>query len=381
MRIYRIQTNKTLFAFGDAIGDVPVLNTTLATYQESVCRSAKLSIIDMPKPIQNHQSSQGYFEFDESLLFSAAFLSEAVSVAKRSSQTKHIQFAIAPQQSLQRFSLPVANQQTQWLFPFYYRVPNATDTEVVELKGREFPINNPIPKQIVPTGSYNTHQNPVFAAEIISPFHLLQANVGLNLNRSNNLLKLLPKCLYERFANPHARLAMLGLKFTNRKGKNCHIHPSAVVEGCILGDNVTIGANAVVRLSIIGDHTFIGDAAVVNYSVIGNHNYVMTGNHLQFCLTYPSVFTIHGPYQFSVFGKNTAVFATINCDIRLDEKTIAIPTANGIVDSQQHLLGIAYGHDAKVGASNIIAAGRIVPNNAILNPPDFIRLKFDQPDA
>jgi hypothetical protein len=107
----------------------------------------------------------------------------------------------------------------------------------------------------------------------------------------------------------------------------------------------------------------------------------MTGNHLQFCLTYPSVFTIHGPYQFSVFGKNTAVFATINCDIRLDEKTIAIPTANGIVDSQQHLLGIAYGHDAKVGASNIIAAGRIVPNNAILNPPDFIRLKFDQPDA
>ena len=107
----------------------------------------------------------------------------------------------------------------------------------------------------------------------------------------------------------------------------------------------------------------------------------MTGNHLQFSITYESVFTIHGPYQFSIFGRNTAVFATINCDIRLDEKTIAIPTQNGIVDSQQHLLGIAYGHEAKVGASNIIAAGRIVPNGTILNPPDFIHLKFDDTDG
>ena len=30
------------------------------------------------------------------------------------------------------------------------------------------------------------------------------------------------------------------------EGKGCTIHPSAVVEGCLLGDYVTIGANAVV---------------------------------------------------------------------------------------------------------------------------------------
>lgn len=116
-----------------------------------------------------------------------------------------------------------------------------------------------------------------------------------------------------------------------------------------------------VRLSILGDNTYVGDSAVVNYSVLGRDNYVMTGNHLQFSLTYESVFTIHGPYQFSIFGRNTAVFATINCDIRLDEKTIAIPTQNGIVDSQQHLLGIAYGHEAKVGLQTLLPQVELYP--------------------
>jgi len=48
-------------------------------------------------------------------------------------------------------------------------------------------------------------------------------------------------------------------------GKNCKIHPTAVIEdGAIIGDNVTIGANSVVRSgSEIGDNTYIGCCSVV----------------------------------------------------------------------------------------------------------------------
>ena len=242
--------------------------------------------------------------------------------------------------------------------------------------GQEIGFSMPMPRQIVPSGDYHLNMNTVYASEILSPFHLLQANMLLNLNRTLSTQLLLPTFFRERFVKPFGALTRIGLKMMNRYGKGCHIHPSAVVEGCILGDNVVVGANSVLRLSIIGSNTFIGDSAVVNYSVVGENNYVMTGNQLGLCLTYEDVFTIHGPYQFSVFGKSTAVFATINCDIRLDSKTIKIETALGVMDSRQHLLGIAYGHRSKVGASNIIAAGRMVPNDAVLNPPDFIHLKF-----
>jgi acetyltransferase-like isoleucine patch superfamily enzyme len=247
----------------------------------------------------------------------------------------------------------------------------------VKLKGKEFPMQLAIPTQVVPTGTYTTHFNTLFAVEIISPFHLLQANIGLNVGRMIPFPSTLPVSIFKWFSKPFSRRTLWGLKRRNQIGKNCQIHPTAVIEGCQIGDNVIVGANAVLRLSIIGENTYIGDTAVVTFSIVGKNNYIMTGNHIQFCLTYESVFTIHGPYQFSIFGKNTAVFATINCDIRLDEKTISIPTENGIIDSKQYLLGIAYGHYCKVGASNIIAAGRIVPNRAILNPPDFIHLKFD----
>ena len=67
----------------------------------------------------------------------------------------------------------------------------------------------------------------------------------------------------------------------------------------------------------------------------------------------------------------------INCDIRLDEKTIKIPSSKGVIDSDQRILGVAYGHKSKTGGGNIIAAGRIVPNNKIIAPPDNIILKFD----
>lgn len=381
MIVRRVISGKRLHAFGDRIGDVPVLHTHLAKYQAEVCDSLGIQLRDINAEEVAQSQSHRILEFDESLLFSKGFLKAILRWIEKEKPKNHIQFGIKNKESLQRFSLPINNQETPRVFPIFYKNPGAKHTEIVELCGREFEMKLRVPPQIVPCGYYSTNMNEVFAAEIISPFHLLQANMGLNFNRTIALQKYLPRFLATPLAEPFGKLATLGLKWTNRKGKNCKIHPSAVVEGCILGDNVVIGANAVVRLSVIGSDTHIGDAAVVNYSIVGKDNYVMTGNHLQFSLTYESVFTIHGPYQFSIFGRHSAVFATINCDIRLDEKTISIPTANGIVDSKQHLLGIAYGHSSKVGASNIIAAGRIVPNDTVLNPPDFIHLKFDTPNA
>ena len=53
-----------------------------------------------------------------------------------------------------------------------------------------------------------------------------------------------------------------------RRGKRCRIHPSAVVEGCWLEDDVEIGANAVVRGCVIGHGVIIEDLAMVEFSVL-----------------------------------------------------------------------------------------------------------------
>jgi hypothetical protein len=376
MKIVRVHKNFTLRGLGDKIQDVPVLDTTLGKYQKSVCDAMRLELIDVSELEQLTGISEPYFYFDANCVFTEDFLKLAILQIKSHGQNASYQIGLRLTECIQRFSLPTEENSATRRLPFYFQSGNTSDVIYLELEGEEFELNTPMPPQIVRTGHYSLNQNSVFAATIISPFHLLQANMGLNMNRCIGLQRLIPRALRKTLSKPFSRFAIMGLKTINRKGKNCKIHPSAIIEGCIIGDNVTIGANCVIRLSIIGDGTFIGDAAIVTYSVIGERNFVATGNQLSLCLTYPDVFTIHGPYQFTLFGKSSSVFATINCDIRLDQKTIRIDTDHGVIDSEQYLLGISYGHDTKVGGSNIIAAGRFVPNNTVLNPPDFIHLKF-----
>jgi hypothetical protein len=93
-------------------------------------------------------------------------------------------------------------------------------------------------------------------------------------------------------------------------------------------------------------------------------------------MSYEEVYLIHGPYQFSIYGNNVAVFATINCDFRLDQKTIKIMTRHGLIDTGQQFLGIAFGHRSKVGGGNVVAPGRIVPNDYWLSSPDSIVTGF-----
>ncbi|MEN9700093.1 MAG: hypothetical protein RLZZ301_1291 [Bacteroidota bacterium] len=375
--IYRYGANAQLFGFEDPILEVPILNQTLDQYQKAVCAQCGFQIVDLNNIDELPEQAETLWYFDAKLVFTAAFFraaQEAVQIEKGS----HFQFGLDVLPSVRQHSLPTEPDLEVRTFPFFFRRKDAVSKlERIDLSGKEFEWEIDMPTQIIPSGRYSLNQNAVFASLLLSPFHLLGANMALNLNRSLPFQEKLPEWLRTRITKPFTRLTSFGLRRMNQKGRNCRIHPSAVVEGCVLGDNVTIGANAVVRMSVIGAGTFIADTAVVSFSVLGEKNFVSTGNHLVNSMTYESVFTIHGPYQYSIFGKNSAVFATINSDIRLDLKTIKIPTEQGVHDSGQLLLGVAYGHACKIGGSNIIAAGRLVPNGYVLNPPDFITLKFE----
>ena len=69
--------------------------------------------------------------------------------------------------------------------------------------------------------------------------------------------------LQVRSINPHTIARRIGTE-----GKNCKIHPTAVIEACEIGDNA-IGPYAVVRASIIGDGAVIEEHAAADLSVLG----------------------------------------------------------------------------------------------------------------
>ncbi len=371
---YRLRQGKRLHAFGDEILEVPILGTPLAEHHRVAVEANGCELREVG--CRSEIADERYFVFDEDLFFTPEFIAGVLELAGNS--TTSLRFGLAANSFNERFVLPHDCDPSNALrFNIHY-VEAGDDAPADAVVPQEvFPSQVSVPDQIVRGGAYSCDQCSVFASRLASPFHLLQVNLAANFKRLTKARSGIPPWLVERVAPLHSLLYVRSLRRLNRLGRNCRVHPTAVLENAVLEEGVVVGANSIIRHSYIGAGSTINDNTSIINSVLGKRNVVASGNHINLCMTYDDVFLIHGPYQFSIFGRSSAVFAVINCDIRLDQKTISIPTDIGLVDSRQPLLGIAYGHHSKVGGGNIIAAGRIVPNHKRIDPPSTIILKVE----
>ena len=373
MNFYRLKSNTRLHVFNDPIGDVPVLGIALKEQQQNFITSVKGKLIDVENKNDIRESGD-YFVFTDDLFFSLAFLKKVVEAVLKTNTS--LQFCLGKTIFNERYILPHPNYKNGYYqFNFlYYNEKKEPKEHLLDKNIYEYSVT--IPPQIVKGGNYRMDMCDTFASHIISPFHLLFVTLAQNLCRIDSKQKMIPQFLKEKFGAPGTFWYYRALRKMNKFGKNCKIHPTAIIEGSEIGDNVFIGANAVIRLSVLKNNCTVSDNVGVINSFLDEGTYIANCNYINSCVTYKEVFLIHGPYQLSIFGENSACFAVINCDIRLDQNTIKIPTSYGIIDSKQPLLGIAYGHRSKAGGGNIIASGRIMPNDYILNPPDSIILNF-----
>ncbi len=374
MKFYRLKTGRNLFSFGDRIGEVPVYEKPLAELQYSIIHALGFELIEVTNEKEILDSH--YFIFEDDLVFTKNFVKKVLK-ASRTLPDQALRFCLNPNTFNTRYCLPQSLLEEENLkFSFYYRVKASAATQDFYIPQEIYENRISIPKQILQEGFYSFDQCDTFVIQILSPFHLLQANLAFLFLNYVGLRTLLPEFIIKRWLATNSKLFFRALSLRNKIGKNCKIHPTAILEGCELGDNVTIGAYSVVRVSKLGSGTSLEEHTLVKYSVLGKNNYVSNGNQINACMTYDEVFLIHGPYQFSIFGKAATAMAVINCDLRLDQKSIQIETSRGRLDSKQYLFGIAYGHGAKIGGGNIILPGRIVPNFLSLAPPSFTKTSF-----
>lgn len=162
-------------------------------------------------------------------------------------------------------------------------------------------------------------------------------------------------------------------------GADTYIHPTAVVEGSVIGRGCRIGAHCVVRHSVIGDHVQLHDGAKAEFSVIDDGSWLMHDLVLYRCLVEKEVFLIHGPYQFSYFMNHSAAFACIMMDYRPDAKPIRINTEHGVCDYHGRFLGALLEENAKVFGGTLTTPGITIPvdqqvcaqSEHVTRPKDF----------
>jgi hypothetical protein len=171
----------------------------------------------------------------------------------------------------------------------------------------------------------------------------------------------------------------------NERAKNVEIHPSAVVELCVLGEGVKIGPHAVVRGSILGPGAKVDPFATVNASVLGAGARAGRYAYLNLCTLYPGAMVSKGDgYQVSVFGEKsfmawgaTALDLSFGGPVKVESDGVGSER----VSCGQHFMGVAVGHRAVVGNAVRLRYGVSIPNNGMVVDPgdDLLRQWGDGP--
>ncbi len=145
-------------------------------------------------------------------------------------------------------------------------------------------------------------------------------------------------------------------------GRRCKVHPTAILDGCVLGDDVHVGPYSVLRGCWVGDGTHIEDHVTARLSAIGPHAHV--GNYSMFNLSVLGQRSSVGHIgaQVCAIGDDCFVstFATLH-DLNL-RGNVRVRWGDRVLDTGVPFLGVALGHGVRLGAGVTIASGRDVPN-------------------
>lgn len=204
----------------------------------------------------------------------------------------------------------------------------------------------------------------IFIADVV--FGVFSSGVKVEKRLKEDLkfkIKVLSKALYEgRQVLECSELVQIG--------KDCVIDPRAVIHGpTIIGDKVTIGAGAVIENCIIGNNVNISQDVQVMLSVVGDGTFLPFKAAL-FMTTIMdnSMVAQNTCLQMCVIGKNTFIGAgSTFTDYNLIPAPIrAMDGNNELKDANRPVIGGCVGHNCRIGSGMIIYPARTIESDVVL---------------
>jgi acetyltransferase-like isoleucine patch superfamily enzyme len=379
MKAYRISTGRTITPFKDSVGDVRILDVPLREVQEEALKSAQYDLVDTPP------KDEPFLLISDRVWCSVPLLERIREIRGRIRITDPRW--ISSTHSLQELSdgaydLAILDGGME---PTFVGVP---------LHDFDAEIRNGDPLDLHPAIQHAARD------VCLTPFSIHHIDHWSHIPRVNQLAILAQMELTRHRWKQSGLIGRLGMilgflwkvrSFSRRTilrrigsiGKNCTIHPTAVIEACTIGDNVEIGPNAVVRASVIGDGAKIDESTVVNLSVVGKEARVGRTAVFNLSILYPKAMFSNGDgMQGSVFGTSSFLaIGVVGLDISFG-KEIQVEKEGEWVSSGMHFLGIAVGHRAILGNGVRLNYGVSVPNDAmLLGPRDDLYLDASQAPA
>ena len=152
-------------------------------------------------------------------------------------------------------------------------------------------------------------------------------------------------------------------------GKDCHIDPTAVIQGpCLIGDNVTIGPGVFVSRSIIGSNVVLAGSNHFDLCVLSDDCFFPFGASAAMTTYMEGSSAGHGTsMELSVVGRNSVIGSgTVFTDFNVLPVPLKAMGDTHLTEVGLPMLGACIGHNCRIGSGLVFFPGRAVESDVAL---------------
>ena len=367
--------------FNEAARDLRIHNVPLWLHQRNILAPYTTHELEL-KPGQRFPlAREETLVYRDNLFFDEAYFHLFMSIAKKRRKPCRAAFS-ADDPAFREHALPLSTSYTPagelYLADlWYYPKGPVADVEplAIDLEAREMGYYH-VPTYMADQSGDLVFQVPLRALIAIDSWvHIFVADIVFGLfsrgARFEKRLKedlgfklgVLTKAIYEG-------RQVLECSELVRVGKNCTIDPHAIIHGpTTIGDNVTINAGAVIENCIIGNNVNVSQGVQLMVSVVGDGTFLPFRAALfNTTVMDNSMIAQNTCLQLCVVGRNTFIGAgSTFTDYNLVPAPLRALDGNGRLNfANRPVMGSAVGHNCRLGSGLIVYPARTIESDVVL---------------
>lgn len=224
-----------------------------------------------------------------------------------------------------------------------------------------------LPEAIYPEKNYHVPLPDIFFQRIHDWPDLLKAQSLICRESTIATVSLLRPWMSAQFLERLMNVPALASR-SNKIGRRCRIHPTAILESCIVGNDVEIGAFCFLRGAVIGDQVTIREQSSIKVSVIGKGSYILPCDIFNCYIGTETVISTHILFH-CVVGNATFIGGGVGfADLNANRSNIRVTTEDSLETTDQMFLGSMVGRHCFIGAGLLFQSGqRVAYGSTILN--------------
>jgi carbonic anhydrase/acetyltransferase-like protein (isoleucine patch superfamily) len=376
-----LQAPRPIPPFNEPARDLRIQNVPLWLWQRNLLAPHTTKELEISSSALLPLSREPMLVYRDNLFFDEFYINEFIRLAKKKGRPVRAAFSI-DDLVFREHALPLSTSYTPagsfYLADLWY-YPNGPEADVdplvINMQAREVGYYH-IPSYMAGERGDLVYQVPMRAMMAIDcwahifiadgVFGLFARGVRFEERLKKDLafkIGLISTALYEG-------RQLLECSKLVRIGKNCIIDPHAVIHGpTTIGDNVTVGAGAVIENCIIGNNVNVSQDVQLMLSVVGDGTFLPFRAALfMTTIMENSMVAQNTCLQMCVIGRNTFIGAgSTFTDYNLIPAPIkAMDGRNELRISNRPVLGGAVGHNCRIGAGMIIYPARTIESDVVL---------------